>query len=302
LPVRRISIGDVYDVLIVGGGPAGLSAALLLGRCRRSVLVVDDGKPRNASSRSLHGYLTRDGISPGDLLRLGRAQLRRYPDVEFSRGRVEEVKPLRDRFRARLLGGRRVYARFVILATGMRDDVPERPGFREFYGRGVFHCPYCDAWEARERPLAAYAPNPKGAGLARKLLSWSDDVTWLSDGFRPRVIPPGVKVEIEPIDRLEGGRTGLKRVIFRSGRLIPCHALFFQGPPVQRSALAASLGCAFTSKGAVRAGPREETACPGLYVVGDASRDVQFVVVAAAEGTRAAYAIHERLVAESPLS
>lgn len=288
-----------YDVLVVGGGPAGLSAALLLGRCRRRVLVVDDGQPRNAPSRALHGYLTRDGIPPSEFLRLGRSELRRYPDVEFRRGRVEAIERVAEGFRARLAGGGgAVAARFAILATGMRDELPGHPGFREFYGRGVFHCPYCDAWEVRDRPLAAYAPGARGDGLARKLLSWSADVTWLSDGYRPRSAPPGVKVEANPLANLEGGPEGLRRIVFRDGRSIPCRAVFFQGPPVQRSALAESLGCAFTPKGAVRAGPREEASCPGLYVVGDASHDVQFVIVAAAEGARAAHAIHERLVAE----
>jgi thioredoxin reductase len=293
----------VYDVLIVGGGPAGLSAAMLLGRCRRSVLLCDEGRPRNAASRALHGYLGRDGVAPLDLLRLGRAEVRRY-GIEVRRARVTDVVCHGRGYRLRTSDGRRADGRYLILATGMRDALPPAPGFRAFYGRGVFHCPYCDGWEHRDAPLAAYAPRGRGAMLALKLLAWSRDVVLLTDGRLPprgrlgeRLARHGVRVEREPLARLEGDAV-LRRVVLGNGRSVPCRALFFQGPPFQASPLAERLGCAFTRKGAVRTGPHEEGARPRLYVVGDASHDVQFVIIAAAEGTRAAYAIHERMLEE----
>src|SRR4029450_12192893 len=162
-----------YDVVIVGAGPAGLSAALMLGRCRRSVVVFDNGKPRNAASRALHGYLTRDGIAPADFLQLARGELAPYDSVEI---RNEEVTAAECRrgggFAVTRASGEAVRARKLLLATGVVDNLPDIPGFRELYGRSVFHCPYCDGWELCDLSLAVYGRGARGAGLSLELTAW----------------------------------------------------------------------------------------------------------------------------------
>src|SRR5688572_1183147 len=161
----------MHDVIIVGGGPAGLSAALVLGRCRRKVLLVDAGEPRNARSSALHGYLTRDGIRPLDLLQIGRDELRKY-EIEFRQGRVDDVEPAAGGFRVSLAGGRTVDALMVLIASGVRDHLPDIPGLDDCFGLTVHHCPYCDGWEVRDRTLAVIGQPAAAAALALSLLTW----------------------------------------------------------------------------------------------------------------------------------
>jgi thioredoxin reductase len=294
----------MYDVIIVGGGPAGLSAALVLGRCRRRVLLCDDGHYRNDAALGLHGFLTRDGIHPAELRRIGREQLERY-EIEYRAIEVLDAS-CRDRcFEVALAGGERLCCRRLLLATGVVDRLPEIDGMREFYGCGVFHCPYCDGWEVRDRPLAAYGHGRTGAGLAISLQAWSDDVVLCTDG------PPGltpeeaaalarrrIPVRSQKIARLEGDGDRLGEIVFRDGSRLARCALFLSTGQDQRSSLAARLGCKFTNKGTVQTGKLEGTSVPGLFVAGDASKDVQLAIVAAAEGAKAAIAIDKSLQEE----
>ena len=158
----------MYDAVIIGGGPAGLSAALVLGRCRRRVLVCDSGDHRNAASHELHAFLTRDGIPPADLRRLGREEIARY-GVEAREQKVDDVGRDAERFVV-TLDGERLECRTLLIATGVVDRVPRIAGIDDLYGRSVFHCPYCDGWESRDQPLAAYANGAKGVELALSLL------------------------------------------------------------------------------------------------------------------------------------
>jgi thioredoxin reductase len=298
---------DLLDVIIVGGGPAGLSAALVLGRACRRVLVFDDGRPRNYATRAVHGFLTRDGIGPFELRRIGLEELRQYDTVRIEDAEVAAATREADgTFRVDLHDGRRFTARRLLLATGVADILPTIPGFDDLYGRSVFHCPYCDGWELRGQPLAVYGCERRGYGLSIELLGWSRDIVLCSDGScqldRDELATldrNGIKVREERIARLEGTDGILERIVFENGDVLPRRAVFFTTGQVQASRLATQLGCEFNEKGTVRTGPYEMTHVPGLYVAGDASRHVQWVVVAAAEGAEAAYAISQDLIKET---
>src|SRR3954452_9861808 len=162
----------MFDAIVVGGGPAGLSAALMLGRCRRRVLVLDLGHPRNQRSRALHGYLSRDGIAPSTLIELGRAELQQY-GVEVRPTGVIAAQLRGEFYRVSLGDGGEEEARYLLIATGGIDDLPAIPGFEECYGRSIFHCPYCDGWEQRDHSLAAFGRGAEVTGLALGLKTWS---------------------------------------------------------------------------------------------------------------------------------
>jgi thioredoxin reductase len=292
----------MYDVIIVGGGPAGLSAATILGRARRRVLIFDDGKYRNEASRGIHGFLSRDGIHPAELRRIAREQLARY-EVEYLSNHVTAARRIPGGFEVKIDDNSVRNSRTLLLATGVRDHVPELAGVDRFYGNGVFHCPYCDGWEVRDRPLAAYGAG--AAGLAVSLKTWSADVV-LCTGGPARIKPDeaallerlGIRRYPRKIARLEGAES-LEEIVFDDGSTIPCRGMFFNNGQSQRCNLARDLGCAFTKKGSVRTGRLEGTNIPGLFVAGDASKDVQLAIVAAAEGAKAAIAINTALQSET---
>jgi thioredoxin reductase len=296
----------MYDVVIVGAGPAGLSAALVLGRCRRKVLVCDNGHPRNEASHAMHGFLTRDGMPPLEFLRLAREQLRPYTTVEVRDVTVTDARCENSRFVTTLETGEQVESLKLLIATGVRDCVPAIAGISNLYGRSVFHCPYCDGWEVRDQPLAVYGKGEKGYGLSLELTAWSSDILLCTDGpseLEPRQIERlgrnGITVREEPVVRLEGNDGLLERIVFDGIAPAERRALFFTTGQYQQSPLAIQLGCEFNDQGTVRTGKYESTHLRGLYVAGDASRAVQWVVVAAAEGAEAAFAINTDLIKEN---
>ena len=295
----------MYDVIVVGGGPAGLSAALVLGRSRRRVLVCDAGRPRNAASRAIHGFVTRDGMAPAEFISVAREQLRPYDTVTLRDVEVVAAECRgNSRFHVSLADGSELASRKLLIATGVADNIPEIPGFHELVGKGVFHCPYCDGWEVRDRPLAIYGRGARGLGLSLELIGWSRDLVLCTDGpveidadGLDRLRRNGIAVRDDRITRLDGeGR--LERIVFERGEPLARQALFFTTGQTQQSQLAVSLGCEFNEKGTVRTGRYETTHLPGLYVAGDASRAVQWVIVAAAEGAEAAFAINTDLLKE----
>jgi thioredoxin reductase len=293
----------MFDVVVVGGGPAGLSAALMLGRCRRRVLVCDVGEPRNRRAEALHGYLTRDGIPPAAFAELGRQELVSY-GVEFRCVGVTRATRRDNHYRVMLANGRTERTRYLLLATGVVDDLPAITGLDECYGRSVFHCPYCDGWEWRDRRLTALGHGAAAVGLALGLRTWSGDVVLCTNGrrlggkHRHSIRSNGMAVRTEPIERIDHRNGVLSAIVFASGDPLPRDAVFFTTGQHPQSALALSLGCTLTHRGTVKTGGLCDTNVPRLFVAGDASRDAQFVVVAAAEGVKAAVAINKALQGE----
>ena len=300
-----------YDVLIIGAGSAGLAAALTLGRCLRRVLVADGGPPRNEASPGVHGFLSRDGIRPAELLRLGHEQLRPYETVEVQGLHIDSLKRSGSGFSATGHGPaddvpRTVTARRVLLATGVSDVLPPLPGFRELWGRGVLHCPYCHGWEVRGQPLAVYGQGRTVTGLALLVSRWTPDVVVVTDGpgfltpnARRRLRRHKIGVREEKISRLVGtpGRN-LQRIEFETGEALERVALFLHAEQHQRSPLAAALGARITRSGAVWVSKGLLTSVPNLYAAGDTTPGAQQALLAAAEGNKAAIVINESLTRE----
>lgn len=298
----------MFDTIIIGGGPAGQSAALVLARCRRRIIVVDAAEPRNRRAVAMHGYLTRDGINPLEFLRLGRAEIHRY-GVPRLRDRVAAARRLGAGFEIRCQSGTRLQARKLLLATGVVDELPSLAGLDSLYGVSVHHCPYCDGWEWRDRRLAAFGRGPDGAHLALTLLQWSADVVVVSDrkttlsARQHRLLSGrGIRVAARPVARLEGARGMLRRIVFDDGTSEPRDALFFNTGQRQASQLARKLGCEVDRHHGIKADRRQCTSEAGVFVAGDAERDVQFVIIAAAEGATAAVAINAELHREDAMA
>jgi thioredoxin reductase len=275
----------------------------MLGRCRRRVLVCEAGEPRNARSKGLHNYLTRDGIAPLEFLRLARKEVEEYPTVEFLPAEVIDARQSTDGFTTVLSDRTELSARKLLLATGVVDELPDIAGLQPLYGTSVHHCPYCDGWEWRDKPVAVHGRGEEGFATALGLTVWTDDLVLCTDGpsgltnqQREQLKEAGVQVREDEVVRLEGQRGRLSRVIFARGDPLPRRALFLCSGQHQRSDLALRLGCRFNEKGAVNTGSCEATDVPGLYVAGDASKEAQFVVVAAAEGAEAGMAINKSLL------
>jgi len=303
-----------YDVVVVGGGSAGLSAALVLGRSRRRALVLDAGEPRNAPSSGVHGFFSRDGISPEELLKIGREQLEPYPSVEVRSVRATGASGENGDFEVILDDGPVVRARKLLLATGVVDELPDKLGFREFWGRGVYHCPYCHGWEVRDRPLAVLNSGEGAADRAAFIRNWSRDLVLLTNGpanlneeGRRTLRALEIPVREERISHLEGDPDrdagGLRRIHFEDGSSLERAGLFYVPPQRQSSKLAEMLGCEIVAMGQAPAGVKSdpttrETTVAGVYVAGDAGNAVQSALLAAASGVNAAFFVNHSLVAD----
>ena len=209
-----------YDVIIVGGGPAGLSAALVLGRCRRSVLLIDDNRPRNWASKSLHGFLTHEGVRPSDFREAARADLRGLEGVETRDDAVLEARRSETGFCVRNAAGRDTSGRTLLLATGVFDELPPIPGVSELFGKSVFQCPYCDGWEARDAPVAIYGRRARGYSMTRALSAWTSDLILCTDdahGLADRKLSElrdrGIEVQVTPVAEFEGASERLTQTM-----------------------------------------------------------------------------------------
>ena len=251
----------------------------------------------------MHGFLSRDGMSPAEFLEVSREQLREYSDVQFLRAEVTAVERLEKAFSVTLRDGARHKTRMVLLATGLVDELPKVQDIERFYGTTVHVCPYCDGWEHRDEPLAVHGGDKAAAELAIEMLGWSKDVALCTDGpptmdaaCGERLSKLGIRVFEEPIARLEGADGKLAGIRFRSGEFLERTGLFYYPIQRQRCELGQSLGCKFDADGRIVASDDAATCVPGLFAAGNTSHGLQLVIIAAAEGTQAAFAVNQALL------
>jgi thioredoxin reductase len=293
------------DAVIVGGGPAGLSAALVLGRARRRVLVLDTDRPANARSNAVGGLLAQVGVAPAELRRAGREQLADHPTVELRRDEVLDVGRTAEGLSVSLDGGPTVRTRALVLAHGLRYDPPALPGVEALWGRSVFHCPFCDSWEVRDRPLAVHGSGPEAARSAMVVAGWNRDVVLCTDGparlngEREALARAGVRVREEPIRGLAGREGRLERIDLAGGPPEHRDALFVRTHRGQPNGLAAALGCRLTASETIVVDGDGRTGVPGVYAAGDAATEhSRSVANAIGSGSRVAYAVALDLVPE----
>lgn len=296
---------EVYDCIVVGGGPAGLNAAIVLGRCRRKVLIFDTQQYRNKYSHGIHNYLTRDNILPEDFLQLCHRELEKYSVQKIHKKVANAKKNDEDVFVVKDENDTIYYSKKLLIATGLIDTLPDVEGIRDFFGKSVFHCPYCDGWEVRDKKIGVYARNKEGWELALALKGWSNEVTLYTDGknkvkpFQKEYLDAnGIPVITTAISKLCGENGQIQKIIFKNGDEKDCDALFFVNGYSQRCNIAEAFGCQVSKKGVIVTNRLQQTNIKGLYVAGDASKDMQFVVVAGAEGAKAAVTINKELQKE----
>ena len=292
------------DVVVVGGGVAGLAAASWIGRYRRSVVVVDGQDPRNKQVEVSHGYLGRDPQSPADLLARGRQEVLAYPTAQIRYGEVERIERRADGLYA---VGDDLLAHRVVLACGVKDAFPDVEGFFEHYGASVFHCPACDGYEARDRHVVALGWDPHLVGFASTLRNWACSVTVVTnglrfrgdDGCRTQLDDNGITLLEQDAVRFLGDRGDLQGVELGDGRVLPASMVMFSVAHSPRTDLAEGLGCDLDDEGYVAVDDCGQTSVPGVYAAGDLTPGLQLTLVAAASGVVAGVAVAQSLFGEA---
>lgn len=297
----------MLDAVVVGGGPAGLSAAIWLARYRTQVVVLDSGEYRNRWVDEAHGYLGSDPTSPVHLLAAARDDLLRYAEASLRADRALTARREQDgTFAVGVESGEELHARRLVLATGVRDVLPEVEGFFDHYGAGVFHCPTCDGYEARDRDVVAFGWSEQMVGFALTLLGWARSVTVVTDGRRfegdthdrERLAAQGIRVVEGDAVALLGERGGLRGVRLRGDEELGCELAFFSIAHEPASDLDVQLGCRRTDENCAAVDEQGATSVPGVYAAGDVTPGLQLVQVAAAKGTVAGVACARSLRGE----
>ena len=298
-----------YDVVVVGGGAAGLSGALMLGRSRRSVLVVDAGEPRNAPASGVHGFLTRDGTDPAALLQVGREEVRGY-DARVLEGRVVSAESFDRGFTVTLKDGRRVDARRLLITTGLVDELPDVPGIRERWGRDVLHCPYCHGWEVRDQPIGVLSSGPMAVHQALLFRQLTADLTLFlhtspepTDKEAEQLAARGITVVEGEVASLEVDDDRLTGVRLQNGEVIPRSAVVVGPRFAARAGMLAGLGLETTTHPSgmgehIEADAMGLTAVPGVWVAGNVTDPTAQVLASASAGVMAGAAINTDLMAE----
>lgn len=297
----------MYDVVIVGGGPSGLAAALTLGRARKRVLLCDAGPRRNALAKHIHNFVTRDGTPPDEFRQIGRAQLTTYPNVEIRDVHVDKIEGQKGNFSVHI-GAELVHARRLILCLGVIDETLPIEGFRELWGHSIFQCPYCHGWEVRDQIWGVLALTPAFAPFALHVRGWTQNVIVFTNGSyevspedRARFDKAGITIENRPIQRLVAKDKHLESIALTDGTAVPCNVLFAH-PPQKHLDIVNHLGLALDEHGSVHVDPiHRVTSIPGIYAAGDLTSRMQAAIAAASTGTLTAAMVNHELTTEMAL-
>ncbi|MBP1178004.1 MULTISPECIES: NAD(P)/FAD-dependent oxidoreductase [Paenibacillus] len=296
----------LYDCAIIGGGPAGLNAALVLGRARRNVALIDNNRPRNAVTHASHGFITRDGVTPAEFRRVAYEEVLRYPSVHHLQTEVVSITKNESGFEVLDSSGLRVQARKLILATGVKEIFPEIEGFYPLYGKSLFNCPYCDGWELRDQPLVLVSESAAIYHTAKLLLNWSKDLIVCTNGHaslseeqKERLQSKGIVVMEQPVSAFIGHNGQLEHVRFTDGTQVPRVGGFVSPQFVQSTPFGERLGCERTESGGIKTDEAGRTSIPGVYAAGDSSYFMPSqLIFAAADGSRTAASVNMDLTEE----
>jgi thioredoxin reductase len=290
------------DAVIIGGGPAGLNAALVLGRARKNVAVIDEGRPRNAVTRETHGFLTRDGISPSEFRQIARKEISAYPSVFFVADTAASIAGADGHFQITTTQGKTFISKKLLFAIGMKDRPLDIPGLAEVYGKSAFVCPYCDGWELRDQPLVVINKGPELMHFAPLISGWTNRFTIctngpdeLTDAEREELNRKQVPVFESPIRDIESSDGIVRQVVLEDGTTIPCRGIFFKPDLVTGSDLPRTIGCDITETGMVVIDNFGKTNVPGIYSAGDAATRMHQAIAAASMGALAAAAMNSEL-------
>lgn len=289
-----------WDVVVIGGGMAGMAAALQLGRARQRVLLVDGGAPRNRKVSHSHGLLTRDGASPAELIAAGRKDLAHYPHIVIRQELVQTLSGASDDWQIEMASGEQIGARRLILATGVRDELLPIPGLQERLGQEVQFCPYCHGYEWRDQPLAVLALDENGLHHARLLMQWTQDLTVYTHGLAINQASlaglrgAGIKLEQDPLLEVAPGPEGLE-VRTAAGSQVYT-GLFTAPQKMHQSPLVAELGCDLTPQGFIAVDAMQQTSVPGIFAAGDCARMMHSLSFAVSDGVMAGIACHRSLL------
>ncbi|MGG1555262.1 NAD(P)/FAD-dependent oxidoreductase [Paenibacillus ferrarius] len=297
----------IYDCAIIGGGPAGLNAALVLGRARRTVALCDNNRPRNRVTHASHGFITQDGVTPSEFRRKAYEDVLKYPSVQHYAVPVTEIIKEQDTFTVVVEGAEPIRARKVLLAVGLNETLPDLPGVKEVYGKSVFHCPYCDGWELRDQPLIAIGDHPRIFHIAKLLYGWSRDLVIstngaqvLDDEQKRQLNAKGIRVTEQRVAALHSEQGKLTEVEWMDGTRLARSGGFVMPQWTPHTVRFASLGFDTNEWGGIRTNEFGESSVLGLFAAGEAATGMGAqLITAAASGSMAAMGVNTALMEEA---
>ncbi|YCA46286.1 NAD(P)/FAD-dependent oxidoreductase (plasmid) [Bacillus sp. JZ8] len=296
----------ILDCAVIGGGPAGLNAALVLGRSRRKTILFDDNKPRNAVTSESHGFITRDGIHPQEFKRVAQEELGSYPDVRIEKQRVHRINKENILFQVETENGEVYSAKKIILATGFKEVLPDIPRVKEFYGKSLFSCPFCDGWELRDRPLAVIADDQKALHMAKMVSNWTNDLIIFTNGNKVLSLEEqtllesyGISINEKKIASFIGEDGILKKIQLEDDTTVLREGGFIATEWIQVASFASSLKYTLNEQGGIETDSWQRTNMEGVFACGDTRiAGPSQLIVAAAEGSMAAISVNAALIEE----